>query len=248
MNGAIIVPIQDTLATSVDCLRVNVELTSSSKDCDELPRPSGAPVEPSAFSAYNLMTGPFYDPATEPVHIGRGPRVLQSTKDLPGLSDDLGMNIPVDVGKRARHKDKERLEKRFREQEDDDPGDWFHDSWNAKNREMKEPPRLRGKTMKFGTSLKDGGRQFLPPASPPDRPRSLLARLGGGADQRDYSKDNTQIRRESLSIRGAADRHDNGWRSRGRARHQERQWGDRDTDRRSNRDYHRPRYSGGYNR
>lgn len=196
------------------------------------------------------MTGPFYDPATEPVRIPRGLRELQSTTDLPGLPTDFGMNIPVDVGKRGRHKDRERLEKRYREQEDDDLQDWFDDSRNVKNRGMKEPSRSRGKTMKFGTSLKDG-RQFHPASPPPnpDKPRSLLVRLGGGgADQRGYSKNNTQTHAEALSIRGAADRHDNSRYARRHARDQEKSWRDRDTDRRSDRDYHRPRYNGGYNR
>ncbi|KAL4075882.1 hypothetical protein J3A83DRAFT_2072962 [Scleroderma citrinum] len=217
-------------------------------DCDELPRPLGAPVEPSAFSAYNLMTSPFYNPDTEPVRIRRGPRELQSAKDVPGLPDDLDMNIPVDVGKRGRNKDRERLEKRYREQEDDDVRDWFDNPQNVKSRGMKEPPRSRDKTMKFGSSLKDDRRQFHPPASAVSSSggsRSLLARLGDGVDQRGYSKHDTQSHTNSFRIRGAADRHDDSRSSRKHARHHERRREDRE---RSDRDYYKPRYHGGYNR
>ncbi|KAG6336609.1 hypothetical protein ID866_2485 [Astraeus odoratus] len=231
-NGATIVPTPDTWAMY---------------DCDELPRPSGTPVEPSAFSMHNTMSGPFYDSATDPIRIRRGPRDLLENDVLTRLPDDLGAGIPIDVGKRGRYKDREKLEKRFREQEDDDPEDWFNDSRNI-GRGTKEAPPPRGKIMKFGNSVKDGGRHhFRPSPSSGERPPSLLARLGDRADQRSHSIDDTQAHTTSFRIRGAANHHrnDNGKYPGRHDRSQERYREDR--NRKSDRD-HRPRYSGGYNR
>ncbi|KAI6113699.1 hypothetical protein EV401DRAFT_1866622 [Pisolithus croceorrhizus] len=212
-------------------------------DCDELPRSSQVPPEPSAFSAFNLMTGPFYDPTMESPRIRRGPRDLRESEDLTRLPD---LNVPIDVGKRGRNKDRENLEKRFREQEDGEPGDWFNDMQNAKNRRVKEPPS-RGKAMKFGASLKDGGRKLSPPRTS-EKPRSLLARLGdGGGDEFRNGRDDTQA--HSFRIRGAANHVNDSGRYRRRHDQQYRdvRSGDRDSGRRPDRE-HRPRYSGGYNR
>ncbi|KIK99996.1 hypothetical protein PAXRUDRAFT_381108 [Paxillus rubicundulus Ve08.2h10] len=89
-------------------------------DCDELPHLLNSPRESSAFSAHNVMSGPFYDPSIEPARIRRGPRELQNEADLPHLPDDWGAGAPVNVGKQAKNKDREKLEKRFREQEEDE--------------------------------------------------------------------------------------------------------------------------------
>lgn len=212
-------------------------------DCDELPRSSEIPPEPSAFSAFNMMSGPFYDPTTESPRIRRGPRDLRESEDLTRLPD---LDIPIDVGKRGRNKDRENLEKRFREQEDGEPGDWFNDMQNSKNRRVKEPPS-RGKAMKFGASLKDGGRKLSPPRTN-EKPRSLLARLGdGGGDEFRNGRDDTQAL--SLRIRGAANHvNDNDrYRRRHDQQYQEARSRDRDSGRRPDRE-HKPRYSGGYNR
>ncbi|KAI6047204.1 hypothetical protein EDC04DRAFT_2556591, partial [Pisolithus marmoratus] len=212
-------------------------------DCDELPRFFGTPLQPSAFGAFNLMSGPFYDPATEPPRIRRGLRDPHGSEDLTRLPD---LAIPVDVGKRGRHKDREKLEKRFREQEDGESGDWFDDMQSSKNRGMKEPPS-RGKAMKFGASLGSGGRPFSPPRTS-EKPRSLLDRLGdGGGDERRNGREDDQT--HSLRIRGAANHvNDNAWqRRRHDQQYQEKRSGDRDPGRRPDRE-HRPRYSGGYNR
>ncbi|KAN0097608.1 hypothetical protein V8E55_002054 [Tylopilus felleus] len=105
-------------------------------DCDELPHSATCPTEHSAFSSHSVMSGPFYDPATEPVPVKRGPRDRESRVDWPHLADDWDASAPpVDVGKRGKDKDKEKLEKRFREQEDEDE-DWFNDIRNVKRRGM----------------------------------------------------------------------------------------------------------------
>ncbi|KAI6164841.1 hypothetical protein EDD17DRAFT_1558305 [Pisolithus thermaeus] len=203
-------------------------------DCDELPRSSQVPPEPSAFSAFNLMTGPFYDPTMESPRIQRGPRDLRESEDLARLPD---LNVPIDVGKRGRNKDRENLEKRFREQEDGEPGDWFNDMQNAKNRRAKEPPS-RGKAMRFGASLKDGGRKLSPPQTS-EKPRT--------GDEFRNGRDDTLA--HSFRIRGAANHmNDSGrYRRRHDQQYQDVRSGDRDSGRRPDRE-HRPRYSGGYNR
>ncbi|KIJ70584.1 hypothetical protein HYDPIDRAFT_164570 [Hydnomerulius pinastri MD-312] len=241
-------------------------------DCDELPHSANIPVEPSAFSAYNVISGPFYDPATEPERKRRGPRELQNDEGLPRLPEDWGVDIPVNVGKQGKSKDREKLEKRFREQEEEDgDADWFNNPRNARNRGMNQkapPTRPRGKAMKFGGSLKDAGRQLLPPQPPPPsssgKPLSLLERLedsrGGGNDRRRLDRSSDRDRYEPprssdppLRILGAAAdrRNQDGRSSNSRKSDREREKDRRDRDRERHRGSereHRPRYNGGYNR
>ena len=75
------------MATSVGSLQANIKLTSSFKDCDELPWPSGVPVEPSAFSAYNcrhysmsLLSGLVMSPM---IDLGAGKTKSSLVKPLP---------------------------------------------------------------------------------------------------------------------------------------------------------------------
>ncbi|KAH7929488.1 hypothetical protein BV22DRAFT_1056977 [Leucogyrophana mollusca] len=237
-------------------------------DCDEIPHSSDIPAEYSAFSTHNTMSGPFFDPAAEPIRIHRGPRELREDEDTHNLPEDWGMNAPVNVGKQGKNKDRARMEKRFREQEDDDGGDWFANSRNARNRDMngKPPPSSNSsKTIKFGKSVKDVGRQFLPPPPPSSRkdgPPSLLERLGdgrSGGGHRRRSDDHRDSGRgsEPYRIRGAAKeprsqdrdgeysrRHD---RDRDRDREQDRRHS-RDQERGHRREDHGPRYKGGYSR
>ncbi|KAF9221946.1 hypothetical protein BS17DRAFT_784199 [Gyrodon lividus] len=232
-------------------------------DCDELPHPPNLSAEHSAFSAHNIISGPFYDPATESAHIRRGPREMQDGVDLPRLPDDWGVGAPVNVGKQGKNKDREKLEKRFREQEEGEgDDDWFNDARNARNRGMNQkgsPSGPRAKSMKF-SSLKDGGRKFPPPPAPSSRggqPPSLLARLG---DSREGSNRCHSDRYEpprgsdnSIRIRGAANDHRNrdGRYSNPRRNEWERDEDRRDRDREryrgAERD-HGPRYRGDYNR
>ena len=75
------------MVTSVGSLQANIKLTSSFKDCDELPRPLGVPVEPSAFSAYNcrcylmsLLSGLVMSPM---IDLGAGKMKSSLVKPLP---------------------------------------------------------------------------------------------------------------------------------------------------------------------
>ncbi|KAH7887764.1 hypothetical protein F5I97DRAFT_1804724 [Phlebopus sp. FC_14] len=219
-------------------------------DCDELPHPSGFPVEPSAFGVHNIMSGPFYDPATEPERIRRGPREPQKNSIL---LDEWGMDPPGNVGKQGRNKDRERLEKRFREQEDDG-SDWFSDARNVKNRDMAQKTPVsapRGKAMKFGDSLKDAKPLRPPPSvSPSSRnggPPSLLARIKDDRGTESFPRrfdrsDHSRGSQLSLRIRGAAN--DRGKYSRMDVQERD-QRRDGERDKGLGREYG-PRYKGGY--
>lgn len=213
------------------------------------------------------MSSPFYDPAVEPVSIKRGPRERESKIDWPSLPGDWDADAPVDVGKRGKNKDKERLEKRFREQEDEGE-DWFNDMRNVKRRGMDQqapPPRSRGKAFKFGL-FKDGGYEHSSP--PPSLPTSgngssLLARISDPGRGRNRGRgDRGRERREPshqsedfIRIRGAAtdQRNQDSRYASSRKTNWERgvnedQWdGDKSRHRESRRG-HGPRYKGGYDR
>lgn len=199
------------------------------------------------------MSGPFYDPAAEPDSIKRGPRERENTPRLP---DDWDAGAPIDVGRRGKNKDKERLEKRFREQEDEGD-DWFNDIRNVKSKGVvwqAPPPGPRGKTLKFGL-FKDGGHELSSP--PPSLSTSgsgstLLARLsdsrggrirGKGDRSRDRHEPSHQFE-DSIRIRGAATDQRN---QDGRYSHSRKSDRDKPGHRGSRRD-HGPRYRGGYDR
>ncbi|KAG2369823.1 hypothetical protein BDR07DRAFT_318627 [Suillus spraguei] len=228
-------------------------------DCDEVAFVFDIPAEPSAFSSHNIMSGPFYDPVSELVRVRRGPRELQNEEDRPNLRKDWGMDAPTNVGKQGKNKDKEKMAKKFRDQEDDDTGDWFNNPHNMKNRGNDKPVSNGRKALKFGSSIKDVGRQFMPP--PLDSPRkSLLDRLGDnphrGPRRRNGDYHGPSKEPESYRIRGAShnarewddeySRRDPGH-DRERRR-DSREW-DRDRDRgHSGRGSSGPRYKGGYYR
>lgn len=203
------------------------------------------------------MSGPFYDPATEPISIKRGQRERESSVDQPRLPDAWDADALVDVGKRGKDKDKERLEKRFREQEDEGE-DLFNNIQNVKKRSMVQGaslPAPRGRRLKFG-SFKDGGHELSSP--PPSLPTSggglsLLARLGDtpGGRNRSHQSDN------SIRIRGAAteqrnqesryaNSHKTDW---GRGQESQDRWNrDKPGGYSGSRRGHGPRYRGGYGR
>ncbi|KAG8218487.1 hypothetical protein J3R82DRAFT_4120 [Butyriboletus roseoflavus] len=223
-------------------------------ECDELPHPATFPTEYSAFSSHNVMSGPFYDPAAEPVSMKRGQRDRENEVDWPRLPDDWDAGASIDVGKRGKNKDKERLEKRFREQEDEGE-DWFNDIRNMKSKGMDRQaprPRPRGKTLKFGL-LKDVS---SPPPSLPTSGSgsSLLARLsdsregrirGKGGRDHDRREPSHQFE-NSVRIRGAATDERN---QDGRYAHSRKTEWDRDKPGyRGSRRGHGPRYRGGYGR
>lgn len=204
------------------------------------------------------MSGPFYDPAAEPVSVKRGPRERESEADWDA-------SVPVDVGKQGKNKDRERLEKRFREQEDGGE-DWFNDIRNVKRKgkDRQAPPlEPRGKTLKFG-SFKDGryGRSSPPPSLPTrDSGSSLLARLsdsrggrnrGKGDRGRDRHEPSHQFE-DSIRIRGAAtdQRNQNGRYPNSHKTEWERgqdRWDRGKPGHRGSKRGHGPRYKGGYDR
>ena len=217
--------------------------------------------ESSAFSSYNIRSGPFYDPTMEPVSVERRRREDEDRRRLP---DDWEEGAPVDVGKRGKDKDKERLEKRFREQEDEGE-DWFNDARNVKkrgmNRQAPPPAPPRGRRLKFGTFKDESYERSSPKPSLPNNGggSSLLARIGDAPGGRNQRKTDHDDRREPpqrfenfIRIRGAAtdprnqeDRNANpsktDW-----ERGQEN--GDKAGGRRGSRRNHGPRYKGGYDR
>ncbi|KAG1779713.1 hypothetical protein EV702DRAFT_1086173 [Suillus placidus] len=202
-------------------------------DCDEVAFVFDIPAEPSAFSSHNIIR--------------------------PTLRDDWGMDAPTDVGKQGKNKDKEKMAKRFRDQEDDDTGDWFNNPRNMKNRGNDKPASNGRKALKFGSSMKDVGHQFMPP--PSDSPRkSLIERLGDnphrGPRRRNGDHYGSSKESESYRIRGAshnAKDRDGEYsrrdpiRDRERQRRDSREW-DRDRDRGHGRGSSGPRYKGGYYR
>lgn len=168
------------------------------------------------------------------------------------------------MGKRGKNKDKERLEKRFREQEDE-AEDWFNDIQNVKRRGMDQrapPPGSREKTLRIG-SIKDGRyKPSSPPLSLPNKGSgsSLLARITDvregkirrKSDRGREQHESSYQPENSIRIRGAAadQRNKDGYASSRRTDHEEGQdqW-DRDKQgQQGSRRGHGPRYKGGYDR
>ena len=177
------------------------------------------PTEYSAFSSHNIISGPFYDPAIKPVSVAREQRGREGALDRPHLPDDWNAGVVVDVGKRGKNKDKEKLEKRFREQEDEGE-DWFDDMRNVKKRGMDQrapPPATRGRErLRFGLFKNGTHERSSPPPSLPGTSSgglSLLARLGdapggGNRGKVDHGRDRHEPAphqfENSIRIRGAA--------------------------------------------
>ncbi|KAI0677645.1 hypothetical protein C8Q78DRAFT_102883 [Trametes maxima] len=87
------------------------------------------PNEPSAFSLYNILSGPFSSEVPRPSK--RAPRDWETAS---AFADGFGFVAPMDVGKQGRRKERARLEQRAREREaEDEEGDWF-DSARARGR------------------------------------------------------------------------------------------------------------------
>ncbi|KAH9960467.1 hypothetical protein BC827DRAFT_1207950 [Russula dissimulans] len=104
-------------------------------DCTDLPRPHDTPSAPSAFGRYNTLSGPFSDAAAGPVR-ARAPPPWENGDTF---GDGWGASAPINVGKRARNKDRMRMEQRaleIQEREQDDPSDWFENARNVRNRGM----------------------------------------------------------------------------------------------------------------
>ena len=162
---------------------------------------------PSAFSQFNIFTGPFSDNIDAPPVHARAPRDWETNESF---GDGWGASAPINVGKRARNKDRMRMEQRAREIEElSDQDDWFRNSRNVRNRGMDGGGSTRrerdggSKDVKF--RFGQPGKRF---DSPPRGP-SLLDRLHGGDDdkrsrhrRRDRDRD-----RERERERGRGERH-----------------------------------------
>ncbi|KAI8982763.1 hypothetical protein BD414DRAFT_579052 [Trametes punicea] len=215
-------------------------------DCTDRPKPFDVPREPSAFSLYNILSGPFSSEASRPSK--RAPRDWEA---LSSFADGFGFVAPMEVGKQARKKERARLERRARElEEQDDQDDWFDAaqsrarSGGGGNGTGRSPRRDRGGR---GASKANGAgkMRFDFSHSSLDRDRDRQDREGGGRDRKRqrvsyYDPPGPSRETDSIQIRGAAKKQDrdrsgsNGNNSRDRY--------DRDAPSRG------PRYRGGYSR
>ncbi|KAI0355393.1 hypothetical protein OH77DRAFT_1424881 [Trametes cingulata] len=90
-------------------------------DCNDRPKMFDVPREPSAFSLYNILSGPFSAEASRPSK--RAPRDWETAT---AFADGFGFVAPMEVGKQGRRKERARLERRAREIEaENDEDDWF---------------------------------------------------------------------------------------------------------------------------
>ncbi|KJA24656.1 hypothetical protein HYPSUDRAFT_482111 [Hypholoma sublateritium FD-334 SS-4] len=197
-------------------------------DCHDMDR---APDEPSAFSRYNVMTGPFYDPNNE----RKASTSRSQVRDWASVEDTSrwDKNAPGPVGRQGRMKSRAALERQA-QQVEDDQDDWFRDRRSApsnRGQQQKNGPKT---TFNFGKNM-GGGKQYAPPPTDAGRP-SLLARLDlGRADGRDARSGHRSHKRDYQedSSSGHRDR-----------RRRDDRSSSYYSDRR-NRD-HGPRYRGGY--
>lgn len=247
-----------------------------SQDCNEMQHPYDFPREPSAFSEYNTMSGPFYD-AVRPADRAPSKAATYAAQAKQAWGDGYGSELPLEVGKQGRNKARARLEKRAQELQEDDGDDWFANrGGNGRNGrnggEGSQKPsllaRLDTKKLSFGNLGKNNDRNGR-------NGRGSGRRDSGG--RRSYHDDLPQPMREtdSLQIRGAS-RRDDDWNGsiRGAASRDNRDWDDGSRDapyeqRRKERSRHRdrrsperrrdrddrghsprrePRYRGGYSR
>jgi protein AIR1/2 len=189
-----------------------------------LPHLPDFPREPSAFSEYNIRSGPFFDLAAESAK-----KRVRSRKKRDWEVE--GPEVPTEVGKRGRKKERARMEKIAREQDEGDEIDWFNNPRNVKNRGVQQTVRTKGKSVNIELAVKDGGKRFSggqPPSSAP----GLLARLSDRYDSPSSSSRQTKGYRERPRNR---ERYSNG--------HEDDDSRTRDQPRRSK---DRPRWTGGY--
>ena len=246
-------------------------------DCENRSHSPDIPVESSAFSLYNTMTGPFLDSSTaskQSASFRRGPRDWEEGETLP---DGWGFDAPVNVGKQGRKKDRARMEQQAREVQEmeDDPDDWFGNAQNTRNRGH-QPTNQRNqnghtpKKISFGSSLHGNGRHTNFEDTPRSRPPTEQYADGAHSDRRDRGDrrqgshrrpsllDRIQEETDELHIRGAyrrrsdSRRHDRDQKDRDRPHSRSHRDEDKE-HRREDRDHRRresrgPKYRGGYSR
>ncbi|KAI1795080.1 hypothetical protein LXA43DRAFT_993390 [Ganoderma leucocontextum] len=214
-------------------------------DCTAAAYRPDVPNEPSAFSLYNVLSGPFSEDA--PRASKRAPRDWETAS---AFADGYGATVPTDVGKQGRRKERERLGKaRERQDAENDQDNWF-DQAHSRVRSDARDSRGAGRNgdggggskangkFKFnfsGSSIGGGGggerggkRQRMPYDDLPEPSRETdTLQIRGAARKQSYSSTSSKDRHH--------DRHDRYTRERNRNRH--------DPDRESQRG---PRFRGGY--
>jgi len=202
-------------------------------DCGEVPHLADIPEEPSAFSLYNTMSGPFdHAPglkASTSHH--RMPRDWEQDRVMDSRS--------ANVGREGRKRERARMEKKAKQLEaNDDPDDWFGNQRNIKNRVV-APHRKGREVKKLSLVVKDTHFQPLPPVGT-HQTRSLADRLGLGGDRdRGNSHGRYQDRRSQSGGKHSEDHNSSRRRSGGHERGNGDKYDRRDTG---------PRYKGGYSR
>lgn len=205
------------------------------------------PNEPSAFSLYNILSGPFSAEASKPSK--RPPRDWETAS---AFADGYGSVMPMEVGKQGRKKEQARLAQRARELEaEDEEDDWFG---GARSRR-----RSGGSNSGGGGGGKSSRRDREGPnnskANGNGRIRFDFSHSSSGRDGRDGGGRDSKRQKvsyddlpgpsretDSIHIRGASKRQD---RDRyGSNNSRDRYDRDRDRDQSSR----GPRYRGGYSR
>ncbi|KAF9651267.1 hypothetical protein BDM02DRAFT_3091516, partial [Thelephora ganbajun] len=142
-------------------------------DCTEAPHQHDIPREPSAFSKYNIRSGPFFDLRVSPSKkSGKKPQREWDDEDRWG--DGHGSSLPMNVGKQGRKKERQKMETldaRAREEEDDG---FF--SRNVKERAMPKNEQNDRKAKHTGIVIKGAAERFS--GDPPrHKPLSLKERM-----------------------------------------------------------------------
>ncbi|KZT70314.1 hypothetical protein DAEQUDRAFT_725592 [Daedalea quercina L-15889] len=201
-------------------------------DCREAPHVPDLPRDPSAFSVYNTLAGPFADPDARPPPKSKTKRPPRDWEVASAFADGYGGHVPMDVGKQGRRKERAKMEQRAREWEDrqDDPDDWFGNRAKGKGSDSRnggEGSKKVNISFSDPSRRDDGGRRGRRERNL--RPYDYLPRPSRETD--------------SIQIRGAA-RQD----ERGGGRYPELRAKERDKRDSHRRDDRGPRYKGGYNR
>ncbi|KAF8913876.1 hypothetical protein CPB84DRAFT_1840661 [Gymnopilus junonius] len=135
-------------------------------DCRDL-TPAHSPEEFSAFSNFNITTGPFYDSSKEANFSSTRSR-REDRK--PSAASNWEKDVPSHVGRQGRMKSRATLEQQARRMEDNTE-DWFRTT--DKRNEPQPTRRKEPRAIKFG-KLSLGASSHTTTTSPP----SLMERIG----------------------------------------------------------------------
>ncbi|CCM03346.1 uncharacterized protein FIBRA_05475 [Fibroporia radiculosa] len=210
-------------------------------DCKDISPVPDLPPEPSAFSAYNVLAGPFADLSTLSSSRSSNKRPPRDWEVASAFADGWGSNMPMEVGKQGRRKQRAKLEKRAREIEDaeDDPDDWFGGRTSGRGKKRDSDSRGGGSKNPYKGKISFGA-SVVHPGRRDDRDER---RRGDGRKRVSYDDlPGPAQETDSFQVRGAARRQSEGDRG---DRHRESR---RDRDSSYRRDERGPRYKGGYAR